>query len=216
MVERPERPERKASVPAVREAGVADVPVLSRVLARAFDDDPVWRWMFPGPRVRLDRMAGLFSIELRHVHLPLGATEVAGRGGRIEAGAMWDPPGRWRTPLPVLIRQFVPLARLFGTRTVPVLRTLTAIEKQHPAEPHWYLSVIGTDPAAQGNGLGGRLLESRLSRCDEEGLPAYLESSKESNVPFYEKYGFRVTRTIRPPGGCPPVWAMWRDPGASG
>jgi GNAT superfamily N-acetyltransferase len=201
---------------AVRPADATDVPVLARALARAFDDDPVWRWIFPDPRTRVDRMAGVFSIELHHVHLPLGATEIAGRGGRIEAGALWDPPGRWRTPLPVLARQLVPLARLFGVRTVPTLRALTAIEKRHPAEPHWYLSVIGTDPPAQGNGLGASLLESRLSRCDERGLPAYLESSKESNIPYYEKFGFKVTGTIRLPAGGPEVWPMWRDPGASG
>ncbi|MFD0534677.1 GNAT family N-acetyltransferase [Actinomadura luteofluorescens] len=67
---------------------------------------------------------------------------------------------------------------------------------------------------AQGNGLGAALLRSRLDRCDTEGLPAYLESSKERNVPYYERFGFRVTRELPLPGkGCPPVWLMWRDPG---
>jgi len=43
------------------------------------------------------------------------------------------------------------------------------------------------------------------------GLPAYLESSKESNVGYYETFGFAVTREIRIPGG-PALWPMWRPP----
>ena len=55
--------------------------------------------------------------------------------------------------------------------------------------------------------------EPPMPRCDAEGLPAYLESSKERNVPYYERFGFRVTRELAMPGrGCPPVWLMWRDP----
>jgi hypothetical protein len=50
-----------------------------------------------------------------------------------------------------------------------------------------------------------------LDTCDAEGIGAYLESSKESNVPFYERHGFRVTGEIVIPDG-PTLWAMWRDP----
>ena len=51
-----------------------------------------------------------------------------------------------------------------------------------------------------------------LERCDDEGVPAYLESSKEKNVPYYERHGFRVTGELRLPKDGPPLWAMWRDP----
>lgn len=68
------------------------------------------------------------------------------------------------------------------------------------------------DPAAQGHGLGGALLASRLERCDAEGLPAYLESSNPVNVPLYERFGFTVTHEPAMPGSCPPIHLMWRDP----
>ena len=51
-----------------------------------------------------------------------------------------------------------------------------------------------------------------VQRCDEEGMPAFLESSKEQNLAFYHRFGFEVTGTfdLHPDG--PPLWSMWRDP----
>jgi hypothetical protein len=42
------------------------------------------------------------------------------------------------------------------------------------------------------------------------GVGAYLESSKQSNVDYYARFGFRVTREVRLPRG-PRMWLMWRD-----
>jgi hypothetical protein len=50
-----------------------------------------------------------------------------------------------------------------------------------------------------------------LEECDRDGIGAYLESSKESNIDYYARFGFRVTGTIRLPRG-PLFWPMWRDP----
>lgn len=193
---------------AVRDVTAADADGLAAVLGRAFADDPVWRWMFPR---HPERMARMFAMLLRHAPLPNGVTELAEDDGRILAGAMWDPPGRWQPSPTTQLRQLPVMLRALGTRTFAVLRGLGEIERTHPVEPHWYLSVIGTDPVAQGRGLGSALLRSRLSRCDDQRFPAYLESSKERNIPYYEKFGFKVTGEIRVPGG-PRLWPMWRNP----
>ncbi|MFC4909970.1 GNAT family N-acetyltransferase [Actinomadura gamaensis] len=201
--------------PSARVATASDVDRIAAVLARAFEDDPVWSWILPDEASRPRRLAAAFAILLREVHLRHGASEHSGRFDDIESAALWDPPGAWRLPLATQARQLVPFVRAFGTRLPAALRALGRIERHHPKEPHWYLAYLGTDPQAQGNGLGSVLLRSRLDRCDEAGTPAYLESSKESNVPYYERFGFRVTRELRLPGdGAPPVWLMWRDPGA--
>ena len=52
-------------------------------------------------------------------------------------------------------------------------------------------AILGVEPDAQGQGLGSQVLRPMLDRCDSEGVPAYLESSKATNVPFYERHGFR-------------------------
>ena len=195
-----------------RAAQPDDVPALAAAMARAFDDDPVWQWVLPDPSSRIARLTAVFVLVTRKVHLPRGASEVAGRESAVEAAALWDPPDNWKIPLGTQFRQAVPLVKAFGTRLPVALRALAAIDEEHPREPHWYLAFLATDPVAQGAGLGSALLRSRLDRCDAAGQPAYLESSNPDNVPYYEKFGFRVTKELPLPGGAPPVWLMWRAP----
>jgi predicted N-acetyltransferase YhbS len=100
-----------------------------------------------------------------------------------------------------------------GTQVGRGLQVSELMKEHHPEEPHWYLGVIGSDPDMRGAGLGHALMRSRLDRCDAEGAPAYLESTKESNVPYYMRFGFEVTGELTIPGGGPTMWQMWRNPG---
>ena len=52
-----------------------------------------------------------------------------------------------------------------------------AMEKNHPAEPHFYLAFVAVAPRLQGMGLGGALLEATVKRADDRAMPAYLENS---------------------------------------
>jgi ribosomal protein S18 acetylase RimI-like enzyme len=122
---------------------------------------------------------------------------------------LWAPPGKWRLGAWGQVRMLPDFIRLFGRRLPLASRGLNLVEAHHPRELHWYLAVLGTEPACQGQGIGSALMAPILERCDREGLPAYLESSKESNIAFYSRHGFEVTGEIRLPDG-PPVWPMWR------
>jgi ribosomal protein S18 acetylase RimI-like enzyme len=91
------------------------------------------------------------------------------------------------------------------------MNAMDHIEKRHPKEPHWYLQTIGTDPAKQGKGYGSLVMRHQLALVDAQRMPCYLESSKDTNVPIYQSFGFRVTGEIVLPTG-PTMWPMWRDP----
>ena len=56
------------------------------------------------------------------------------------------------------------------------------------------------------------VIDAVLETCDAEGIPAFLESSKERNISYYERFGFEVTGEERLPKGGPPFWTMWREP----
>jgi ribosomal protein S18 acetylase RimI-like enzyme len=112
----------------------------------------------------------------------------------------------------VRILPVVPYLSLWGRKSVDIVRLLAAYERARPRQTHWYLGTIGTDPARQGTGVGTALLRVVLDRLDAAGVPAYLESSKESNLAFYGRHGFEVTGQIHTPRGGPTLWLMWRDP----
>jgi len=101
------------------------------------------------------------------------------------------------------------MLRLLGRRTSEVGRGFAPVEARHPRDPHVYLPLLGTDPEHQGSGVGSTLLAPVLRMCDARGLPAYLESSKEDNIPFYRRHGFELLEPIRIPSG-PTVWPMKR------
>src|SRR6201987_575229 len=41
-----------------------------------------------------------------------------------------------------------------------------ALRASHPAQPHWYLAFVGTDPRQQRRGLGRTILTPVLERAD--------------------------------------------------
>jgi ribosomal protein S18 acetylase RimI-like enzyme len=190
----------------------ADLNSAVAALTRAFLDDPVMKWIFPDERMRERRLPPFFATALRSTGLHSEGTEVVVAAGQVQGCAIWMAPGTWRPPLR---RQLAALPSvIFRLRSrLPVASvTYGALQRVHPERPHWYLSGIGTDPPAQGTGVGSELMRSRLVRCDAAGEAAYLESSNEANVPFYQRHGFRVTGELTVPGGGPRFWLMWREP----
>ena len=141
--------------------------------------------------------------------------EVASDESAIGAAAMWDPPGRWKHSVREQLMMAPSFIRGFGLR-LSVGRKFGALlelmKRHHPEEPHWYLAVIGSDVTVRGKGYGQVLMRSRLDRVDAEHAPAYLESSKPENVPYYQRFGFEVTGEMVLPDGGPTLWPMWRAP----
>jgi GNAT superfamily N-acetyltransferase len=182
---------------------------MAEALSLAFHDDPVMQWLFGAKAPRPMRYAQPFfrregARHLRHEHV----FTIDGTPG----AAYWDPPGHWKTDTRDILRMAPLMLRGMGGRSVGALRGLGRMEAVHAQQPaHYYLAVLGTRPDRQGSGLGSALLAPILDRCDTEGIGAYLESSKEANIPFYRRHGFEVVGEVQFPSG-PTLWPMWRDP----
>jgi GNAT superfamily N-acetyltransferase len=185
-----------------------DVAPLGASQARAFYDDPLQAWALPDESTRLDMLTRLFELMIREASLPLGESYT---DDSRSVAALWAPPGRWLVDQATAAR-LEPMGAIVGARLPWMRRCWEAISGVHPADPHFYLSGLGTDPPFQGRGFGSAAIAPVLARCDEQGIPAYLESTKERNVVFYEHHGFEVTGTIVVAPDGPKLWTMWRDP----
>lgn len=196
----------------VRAARRSDIPALAGVLGRAFQQDPVISWLQPDPARRAAALPGFFGATVRHHFLAGSGVEIAVSESGVGGAALWDPPGCWEQTHREQIAMLPAVIRAFRGR-LGVGRALTEQMKAvHPEEPHWYLATLGSDPTVRGGGFGTALLRSRLDRCDDEGAPAYLESSNIDNVPYYNRFGFEVTGEIVMSDGGPTLWSMWRRP----
>jgi ribosomal protein S18 acetylase RimI-like enzyme len=165
-------------------------------LTLAFSSDPMARWSLAEPATymatfpSLARAFGGNALEEGTAYIANGFAGVA----------LWLPPGAESDG--------ESLMRLMDENAADDIKEDMAVifekmEKFHPTEPHWYLPMIGVDPAHQGAGIGSALMIEGLKAVDRDGSIAYLESSNPKNVPLYERYGFEVIGEIQ--SGSSPV-----------
>ena len=186
----------------VRTATQADCESMLDTLVLSFAADPCARYTWPKPQVYMDRWR-TFAMAMGGRGLDHGAAFVTDDGS---AAALWLPPGveSDREALSAVIEQSVA-----DDKQAVLGQVFEQMPQFHPKEPHWYLALIGADPSRQGSGLGSALMKAGLKACDEQGLPAYLESSNPRNISLYERHGFEVIGEVRP-GDFPGVYPMLR------
>jgi ribosomal protein S18 acetylase RimI-like enzyme len=81
-------------------------------------------------------------------------------------------------------------------RSLRVSSWLTNWSKHDPKDLHCHLGPIGIDPAAQGRGIGQRLMGLYCDDLDRTATSGYLETDRPQNVAFYQRFGFEVTHEI--------------------
>ncbi|WP_255548093.1 GNAT family N-acetyltransferase [Erythrobacter ani] len=122
------------------------------------------------------------------------------------AAAMWLPPGVESDgdAIEVILGESIAPQRMEEIGSF-----YAQMDEFHPQERCWYLPLIAADPSQTGRGLGAALMKHAIQKCDEQGLPAYLESSNPRNISLYERHGFEVMGEIRTPNS-PLMTPMFR------
>jgi ribosomal protein S18 acetylase RimI-like enzyme len=189
----------------VRSATEADFDAVTNTLWLAFGEDPLWRWVFPEHAKLEPWWRLLIGGALRH-----GWVWIL---GDFAAASVWIPPGREELTPDEEDRVEPLFEELIGTRAADAMKLLERFDASHPRDtPHYYLSILGTHPSHRGRGLGMSLLAHNLRRIDEEGMPAYLESSNPANDRRYEGVGFERVGEFSTPDGRHTLTTMWRQP----
>lgn len=193
--------------------GMEDIEWASELLTAAFLEEPPVTQLFQKPRRRMQ--TGYFMRCSCAYALLFGECYTTPQR---EGVALWLLPGQTKMTVGRMYRA--------GMLSAPFRLGLSAFRRfadfaGHTEEvhqrsapmPHYYLFALGVSPSAQGTGAGGLLLKDMLKRIDEERLPAYLETQKETNVGFYRKFGFEVaTQTAFPKLEGLRNWGMLRKP----
>ncbi len=181
------------------------------VMARAFEDYPLLRYVVPDDRWRLRLASALYGAVIRYC-LAYGESFTT---PEVEGTACWLPPDR---PFPTFFRMvragMLKLPFQFGWTSFAKLDAFDKVAQRMHHEyapgPHWYLWAIGVARERQGQGLGAGLMRPILAQADAEGLPCYLETHKELNTLIYARLGFRVAGTSGVPGHPGTIWGMLR------
>jgi ribosomal protein S18 acetylase RimI-like enzyme len=201
----------------VRRATSADITSLARVLGRAFVDDPFYDWLVrrngeADHGAREQRLLHTFDVMLRRMSADLNETYTP---SDLSGAALWKRPAEYKLSLPLQLRLLPAFARAMGWLRIPtflnLLEHLEALHDRWVPEPHFYLFVLGVEPARQRSGLGGQLLGPVLARCDARQKRAYLETTKADNLPFYARHGFEVVHVVED-ARWPTFWSMRREP----
>ncbi len=184
----------------------------AHLLARAFQDDPLMVYVLPNAQRRRRLLPVLFRIVVGYC-LRYGV--IYSTPG-LEAVICCLPPGQ-TTTIGRLARVSLsgPPFQLGLTGLRRFLRASSASDQAHKqAAPgaHWYIWALGVDPACQGHGFGGQLVQTVLRQARAQGLPCYLDTENPRNVPFYGQFGFRQVSETLIAGSDMRIYAMLWTP----
>jgi GNAT superfamily N-acetyltransferase len=183
------------------------------VATRAFLDDKYFCYLMPDERVRARALPLLFSSQLRHCGQYAHAVCARDDGRSIVGVALWVEPGHWPPPLSLQLAQMPSSLRALYRHPQTLRRAgtyLRTILKVHPKELNWYLPLLAVDPSVQGQGVGTMLMHDAVARMDTDGVGGYLETQKEENHAFYNRFGYELRDTLHPIPDGPAYYTMWR------
>ena len=183
----------------------------AQAAAEGFFDNEIWVWMLRRDWQRRRLLPRHYRAMIRRVYIPRNA---AWTTPDTVGASLWFPPGtlemstreRFAETLSLLPEGIDCFRR--GARWEEL------IAEHHPREPHWYLQTLSVTPSAQRQGAGTALIKPGLEGADADGVGVYLETQRESNIPYYRRFGFELTDEIGL-DDSPPLWLMWRSPRAS-
>jgi ribosomal protein S18 acetylase RimI-like enzyme len=184
------------------------------MLGRAFHDYPIMCYAAPDAARRARAVPRLYGGILRYC---LWYGEVYTTSDAAGA-ACWLPPGGEHAGFFGMVRAgMLGIPFRFGWKGFGRLQAFDIVaqrlHRKHAPGRHWYLWAIGVEPEHQGKGIGHRLVRPVMARADAAGVPCYLETHKEANVPLYERCGFQLVEQVTVPGHPGTVYAMLHRPG---
>jgi ribosomal protein S18 acetylase RimI-like enzyme len=192
-----------------------DIVRASKVLADAFQHDPLWNKIYEGEPDIEKRFHAFFEGGVRYC-LKYGevyalSEDLEGVIGLVPvnyADMTW-----WRAirsgAMSVGMRMGLKTAMKMGT----IFKTVLEDRRENMAGCAFlYVLVFGVSTELQGKRFGRKLIGAAIEKSEREGLHLYLETETEENVKMYEHFGFRLLKRITLPLVDLPMWELVREP----
>ena len=198
----------------IRALDVSEVGDAMDVIARGMRDNPLHLAAYgEDPERRLRKIHKFVSAAFAVKNFSSYTLVARSADGAIVGVCGMLPPGDCLPTLGEKVRM-VPRLLSNGPRTLGrVMRWLGVWDKHHPKERHWHLGPLAVDAHLQGMRVGSKLMQAFCAQMDAAGEDAYLETDKEINVRFYERFGFEVISEGEVLDT--PNWFMLRQPESS-
>lgn len=173
----------------MRPAEIYDRDAVVKLLAASFDANPAVNDTIIPDKHRARRLKALMEYVF---NTGFARNGVFVTNDLLGALVMYDP-----VSFPVTfsdrLRQLQLVHRCIGWSR---MKYATAKDKRmagfRPESPHLYLQMIGTDPAAQGKGIGSKMISFIQGMSASASKTIYLETSVLKNVEMYKRKGFVV------------------------
>ena len=106
-------------------------------------------------------------------------------------------PDMRRTTLKSILLDIKFALRCLGLGNVKkAIQRESKIKKVHPDGLLYYLWFIGVEPISQNKGIGSKLMTEIIAEGAKQNRTICLETSTLKNIPWYEKYGFKIYREL--------------------
>lgn len=178
----------------MRKATSSDKSIILDILTRSFSDNKSVNYVVKQDQNRVDRITRLMDYSF-NVCNEFGEVWISDDQ---QACALILFPDKKRSSFRTLLWDLKLASSVIGlNRISAVLKREAMIKSNHPKEPIAYLWFIGVNPELQRKGLGSAFIQEVIKECEGKKRPIYLETSMESNLPFYRKFGFEIFQSLQ-------------------
>ena len=198
----------------IRNLQPTDRPAFINLMANAFQHDPLFEKALGIPNDPA-AAAKFLTFMFDMTRIMGGSPRGAWRNGRLRGCYLMEPPSQGKlidfTRLLAVTARFLPVAMKLSRQSTGFLNAyMRDTRAVAPKTPHSYLTMIGVDPDAQGQGIGRLMLEDAISH----GTDIALDTENLDNVGLYEHWGFRLCHSVDVDGITAHCMVRQREPAA--
>ncbi|HUZ57815.1 MAG TPA: GNAT family N-acetyltransferase [Hanamia sp.] len=159
------------------------------ILAQSFDDNQSVNYIIKQDKKRNQRIRKLmaYSFDICYLYGEVFLTD--DRSGC----ALILFPDQKKNNLKSILLDIKLIGSCIGTSNIKkAMKRESKIKKLQPKKLMYYLWFIGVEPDQQNSGIGSALMKEIIEEAHSRQWPIYLETSTLKNIPWYEKFGFKI------------------------